>query len=84
MRRWVFLISGFLLGMALLLTVNAIFDLKFTKDGSYDILTGAIIEFFFLQFLLEFWHTKSQKLTKKHLDDHLDRIEKLIKENKPK
>lgn len=54
-------------------------NIRYTNEGSLDIVTGAFVEVFILTVFFEFINARQQKNFEKHLQAHLRKIEELIK-----
>lgn len=77
-------IVSILIGISLFLTWNSFIDMVWSREGSFDILSGAILEFFLFQVLLNFNSNRQTKQLMKHLEQHLDKVEQMLFEAKIK
>jgi thiol:disulfide interchange protein len=71
-----------LIGFALFITWNSFANMTWDSNGSLDIVSGALLEFFFLQIALQMWNSKQNQNIQNHLKNHLAEIEKMIREIK--
>lgn len=77
-------IVSILIGISLFLTWNSFIDMVWSREGSFDILSGAILEFFLFQVLLNFNSNRQTKQLMKHMEQHLDKVEQMLFEAKIK
>jgi hypothetical protein len=81
----VFFVSvSFMVGALLFIIWDISFIDGWSGEGSFDIVSGTIIEFFFLTVVLQYWSAKNQKQNETQLNNHLKEIEKLLREQKSK
>lgn len=59
--------------------VNVITGMTYSNEGSFDVITGAFVETFILAVFFEYFNSRQQKKTEKHLQDHLRKVEEMIK-----
>lgn len=76
------IILSILIGAILFIGWHFFMDLTWKPEGSFDIISGAIIEFFMFTLILNSYNQQQQKQMKKELDAHLDNIERLLTEQK--
>ena len=78
-KMWhVLAVIGFALGSIFIL--NMIFDMEYSNQGSLDVVTGALVETFILTVFFEYLNARQQRRTEAHLQDHLRKVERIIKE----
>jgi hypothetical protein len=59
--------------------VNVVTGMTYSNEGSFDVVTGAFVETFILAVFFEYFNSRQQKKTEKHLQDHLRKVEEMIK-----
>lgn len=81
-----FLIWSFIIGTAIFIGWNYFYIDSWDGNASFDIISGAVVEFFYLTVLLQFFNARSQKAAEeammKQLDDIEARMEKLLSRGK--
>jgi hypothetical protein len=77
-----FVTVSFMVGALLFIIWDISFIANWNSEGSLDIISGAIVEFFFLTVVLQYWSAKNQKQNENQLKSHLKEIEKLLREQK--
>jgi hypothetical protein len=73
------LIISAIVGAALFYMVHTFFIDKVERVASYDIFLGGIFEVFLIQAIFFFYGQQQDKKFQKHLDKHLEQIEKMVK-----
>lgn len=53
--------------------------MTYSNEGSYDVITGAFVETFILAVFFEYFNSRQQKKFKDHLQEHLRKVEEMIK-----
>jgi hypothetical protein len=80
MSKWRNLIITNAIAIIAIVFLNAFFNIKYSRNGSFDIIVGAFIEVLILGAYFEFINQRSQKNLEKHLQEHLRQIESRLKE----
>lgn len=82
MNRPGFIVLLMLIGAGLIFITNNLYNITYKHEGSFDIITGALVEIFLFAIWLEYKSAKDQKKSEEKLDQHIAKIEKLIKKGR--
>lgn len=67
------------MGAAFFIGWHFFMDLKWHRDASFDIVAGALIEFYLFTYIISQFEKREERKRAKEMNDHLNKIEQLIK-----
>jgi hypothetical protein len=79
-NKKVFVAGTILFALFAIWVVNRTTGMTYDARGSFDIITGALVETFVLTVFFQYFGAKSERKMEDRLQKHLDKIEQLEKE----